>query len=480
MVPMQLRGAWPGRRRSGRGQRKKSLTRAGFRLQSVRHGCKNSEIPAFPDRKRNNDPGATAITERSTIEAREARETRAAPPGPPRVDPHSRVPAPDSPDAHRVSVIIPARNAEDVLPAALDSILAQDYPGSIEVVVADGSDHPAMADMLRRRYPTVRTVPNPEGTTPTGLNHALRDATGEIIVRCDANARLPPGYVRQAVAKLVETGASNVGGRQCPKGSTMFGRALSMATTTWLGTGGARYRIGGAEGPVDTVYLGAWFRKTLEDVGGFDSAVLTNQDYELNWRLRERGLVVWFDPALVVEYRPRENPWKLAAQYFMYGRGKSLTLRMHPASLRVRQLPPPLLLLALAVSAGLAVAGTPWPAGLLCLGYLSVLAVGALAAGLRHRDSAAVLLPPVLLLIHLSWGIGLLSGFFSRRRVTGTVQLAPPPPHPRPGTGFAGAREPPPAGKTNGFCAIHDAGPRHGAETGLPYNAGHDRFMKKP
>lgn len=422
-----------------------------------------SGIPGLSNRKRNNDSGAPAITGRSTIEVRDARETRAAPPGPgglpvrlrpgadpgpPRADPHSRIPAFGSPDAHRVSVIIPARNAEDVLPAALDSILGQDYPGSIEVVVADGSDHPATADMLRRRYPTVRTVLNPERTIPAGLNHALRDATGEIIVRCDANARLPPGYVRQAVTKLVETGASNVGGRLCPRDSTMFGRALSMATTTWLGTGGARYRVGGVEGPADTVYLGVWFRKTLEDVGGFDSAVFTNEDYELNWRLRQRGLVVWFDPALAVEYRPRGNPWKLAAQYFMYGRGKSVTLRMHPASLRVRQLPPPLLILALAVSGALAVAGTPWPAELLYLGYLSTLAVGALAAGLRHRDSAAVLLPPVLLLIHLSWGVGLLSGFFSKRRVTGMAQLAPPSPHTRPGTDFASAREPPPAGRT--------------------------------
>ena len=376
---------------------------------------------------------------------RDAREPWAAPSGPdgcparlrsgadpvlPQVDPHLRVTALDSPGVRRVSVIIPARNAEDALPAALDSILAQDYPGSIEVVVADGSDRPTMADMLRWRYPTVRVVPNPERTIPAGLNHALREATGEIIVRCDANTRFPPDYVRRAVTKLVETGASNVGGRQRIRGATMFGRAVATALGAWLGTGGARYRIGGAEGPADTVYLGTWFRKTLEAMGGFEEAAFTNEDYELNWRLRQRGNVVWFDPALAAEYRPRGNPWKLAAQYFIYGRGKSVTLRMHPTSLRIRQLPAPLLVLALAASGVLGLAGTTWPAVLMCLGYLSVLAVGTLAAGLRHRDSALVLLPLVFFLIHLSWGVGLLSGFFSKRRVAGTAQLAPPP-HPR-------------------------------------------------
>ena len=51
----------------------------------------------------------------------------------------------------RVSVIIPARNEEDNLSAALDSVLAQGHPGATEVIVADGSDTPATEEMLRQR-----------------------------------------------------------------------------------------------------------------------------------------------------------------------------------------------------------------------------------------------------------------------------------------------------------------------------------------
>ncbi len=168
----------------------------------------------------------------------------------------------------QVSVIIPARDSEDSLAAALDSVLAQDYGGSIEVIVADGSDTPATAEMLRQRYPAVRVVPNPEHTTPIGLNCALKVSTGEIIVRCDTHSALPPDYVRRAVATLARTGAANVGGRQYAVGTTMFERAVAMATTTFLGAGNARYRLGGQEGAVDTVYLGAFRREALETVGG--------------------------------------------------------------------------------------------------------------------------------------------------------------------------------------------------------------------
>ncbi len=232
-----------------------------------------------------------------------------------------------------LSVIIPARNAEATLPAALNSVLSQDYAGSVEVIVADGSDTPAMAEVVRRLYSAVRVVPNPDRTIPSGLNCALREATGQIIVRCDAHAVLPPGYVRRAVSTLARTGAANVGGRQRPVGASMFGRAVAVAQTTPLGVGDARYRLGGAEGPTDTVYLGAFRRDALEAVGGFDPTLIRNEDYELNWRLRQRGETVWFDPELVVTYLPRSTLRALVRQYFDYGRWKAVMLRRHPDSL---------------------------------------------------------------------------------------------------------------------------------------------------
>ena len=117
-----------------------------------------------------------------------------------------------------VSVIIPARNAEANIAAALDSILAQDYPGPLEVIVADGSDTPATADLIRRDFPGVRLVSNPQQTTPNGLNAALDAANGQVVVRCDVHATLPPEYIRRGVATLRATGAGVVGGRQRPVG----------------------------------------------------------------------------------------------------------------------------------------------------------------------------------------------------------------------------------------------------------------------
>ena len=322
-----------------------------------------------------------------------------------------------------VSVVIPARDDAELLAAAVASVLAQDYDAEVEVIVADGSASCAAAEALRARFPGVRVVPNPDRTTPSGLNRAVAASAHDVIVRCDVRSVLPPRYIALAVETLRRTGAAVVGGRLRPAGTTGFERAVALAMTTPLGAGDSRYRIGGPEGPADMVYLGVFRRDALLAAGGFDETLPRNQDYELNWRLRDRGETVWFNPEIHARYRPRGSLRALARQYFDYGRWKRVVLSRHPRSLRRRQLAPPALVLGLAASGALAAAGAlgavlpglhPPPAGASLLGlsalvpgaWLCALTLGSAWVGVRRRSPAACLLPLVLATMHLGWGIG--------------------------------------------------------------------------
>ena len=326
-----------------------------------------------------------------------------------------------------VAVVIPARNAAATLPQALDSVFAQDYPSTVEVIVADGSDDDSTRALLRDRYPDVKVLVNSERLTAAGLNLAIEAASAPIIVRVDAHSVLPDGYISHTTQTLLQTGAACVGGRQNPVGTTVFGCAVALATTTWLGNGGARYRAGHLAGPTDTVYLGVFRRDALEAVGGFDDGFVPNEDYELNWRLRQSGQVVWLDPALAVDYRPRATPSALAQQYFRYGVSKRIVLARHPMSWKLRQLVPGALFPGLVLSALLAMLGALLalfaasdPAlasvglALLALGcatpvtYGLALTLGTLFVGLRRRPTWRpwVLMPLALAIIHLAWTAG--------------------------------------------------------------------------
>jgi len=305
-----------------------------------------------------------------------------------------------------VSVVMPVRNEVEGLVTAVESVLQQDYEGDLDLWVAvapsiDGTE--GLLDGLAAEHPQVHRVDNPSGHTPAGLNAAIAAGAGEVIVRVDGHARLPQAYIRTAVATLLRTGGVNVGGRQHAVGRTPFECAVAAVTNSWLGAGGARYRTGGAAGPVDTVYLGVFRREAGDAVGWFDEGLLRNQDYELNVRLRDAGGVVWFDPDLVVEYRPRSSYRALARQYFEYGQFKARVLAAHPRSLRVRQLLPALLLPGVVLSAVVSwftVFG-PVPVA----GYLG--AVGLAVVSTRQGSWHAM---PVVLTIHVAWSAGFWAG----------------------------------------------------------------------
>ena len=298
-----------------------------------------------------------------------------------------------------VSIIIPAANASELLPRALASIGSQNYENIIETVVAvaDEATATAAGDSI--------VIDNASGSTPAGLNLAIKASSGEVLVRCDAGSVLPSGYVTRAIKTLQRTGAQNVGGMQIPVGNTFWEKAISAAMKSAIGSGDARYRLGGPEGAVETVYLGVFPRRTLIDLGGFDEAFVRNQDYEFNHRIIEAGGTVWFDPELRVEYHPRGSLADLARQYFGYGKAKRAFRLRHPGNLRWRQLLPPTLVIGGTCSL---VAALFWPWVLVVpAGYLVTVLLGAVVSPSREGASSLGMFA-ALVTMHISWGLGFL------------------------------------------------------------------------
>ena len=301
-----------------------------------------------------------------------------------------------------VSVIIPAKDAADTIGNALTSIAEQTYDNIVEVVVAAADA--ATANVAAEHGAIV--VRNPKGSTPAGLNLAIAASSGEVLVRCDAHAVLPSGYVSRVVETLVRTGADNVGGMQVPVGKTFWERAIASAMASRLGSGDARYRMGGAEGPAETVYLGSFPRRTLEQLGGYDEAFTRGQDYELNHRIINSGGVVYLDPELEVEYRPRNSLKALGRQYFGYGRSKRRMARKHPGSLRLRQVLPPIATIGI-VGTLIASWWLPWLAAIPAT-YLVAVSASAWRAPGGLKESIAT--GSALVVMHFAWGAGYLAG----------------------------------------------------------------------
>ncbi len=318
-----------------------------------------------------------------------------------------------------VSVVMPVLNEEEHLAEAVGRVLDQDYPGELEVVVAlapskDRTEE--IAASLAEADPRVVIVPNPSAKTPAGLNVAIAKARYDVIVRVDGHGVLTPGYISRAVELLTETGADNVGGVMAAEGRSPFEQAVACAYRSRLGLGASTFHQGGQAGPADTVYLGVFRRAALERVGGFDESMHRAQDWELNYRIRKTGGVVWFSPDLSVTYRPRSSLASVARQFFHTGQWRREVIRRHPETASRRYLAPPLAVSAIVLGTILGIVGLAagWPVLLLGFlapaGYALAIIAGSLMEGRYLPVRALLWLPLVVATMHMTWGTGFLTG----------------------------------------------------------------------
>ena len=305
-------------------------------------------------------------------------------------------------------MVIPVRDELERMPHLLACIEAQSLPPD-EVVVADGRSSDGTRAWLEGALagrPWLSVVDNPQRTVPAGLNQALRVATGELVARMDAHADYHPDYLAQLVRVLVADPEVVVaGGAMDTRGRGPWGHSIAAVLRRRVGLGGARHRIGGAGGPVEHVFTGCYRRRAVLHVGGYDERLLANEDFELDTRLRHRGGLVWLEPRATCTWYVRETIPALARQMWRYGYYKAGTLRLHPTSVKARQLLPPGLILGLL---GLTLTRRRWGVVASCLYVGAAAAAGAHAA--RSDGAAAWRGALVPVVVHICWGSGLLAG----------------------------------------------------------------------
>lgn len=308
-----------------------------------------------------------------------------------------------------ISVILPVLNEESHLEGAVLSVLSQDYRGPFEIILALGPSRDRtneIAAKLASQDRRVKLLDSPTGKTAAGLNLALAASKSPVVVRVDGHAQIPKNYISLIVEILNKTGAVNVGGVMAAVGTTAFERAVAGAMRSPLGVGASRFHTGGEAGEVDTVYLGAFRREALLAIGGFDERFTRAQDWELNFRLRENGGVIYFDPRLHVTYRPRSSIGALAKQYFEYGRWRRVVSRRHSGTINYRYLAPPFALIGFSASLilGIALSSIFFIPALV---YLLFVVLASLKISTSMSEFFLLLL--VIPTMHFAWGAGFIS-----------------------------------------------------------------------
>ena len=315
-----------------------------------------------------------------------------------------------------VSVIVPCRNESGYIEACLESILRQHPPeGGLEIIVADGVSTDGTREYVQQfcaAHPQVRFLNNPGRIVSTGLNAALREAKGEVIIRMDAHTVYAPDYIQRCLTVLQETGADNVGGPMRTTAVTFKERAIRAVFHSPFAVGGARSHDPDYEGYVDTVIYGCWKKSVFDRVGYFDEELVRNQDDEHNLRIVRSGGKVYQSPRIQSWYHVRDSFLALLRQYMQYGYWKVLVIRSHRRPASIRHVIPAAFVASLAL---LMVIGWFWhpalrTAGCLGTAYLIGVLLASLITAARTEWKLLPFLPLAFGCFHLGYGYGFLRG----------------------------------------------------------------------
>ncbi len=323
-----------------------------------------------------------------------------------------------------MSIVIPCYNERSTIRQLLEAIDAQTYPHErLEIVIVDGFSTDGTREIIQsfqqeRKNLPIQLIDNPKRIIPEAMNAGIRAARGDVVVRLDAHCTVAKDYLALVAAKLETTDAACLGPRMLMQpADTLVARAIAASLSTPFGPGTSSFRFSDKEGEADTMNFGVYRRWIFEQAGYFDPQLISNEDYDLHYRIRKTGNRILYVPSLEVLYKPRTSYAALWKQYWRYGYWKCQMVRKDWRSLRLRHLVAPVWVLVLV--SGLAI-GVFLPVVLAFLAslmtlYLSLGLVFAIRQVSKTKEWATI---PLILLsfmvLHAAWGAAFWVGWFIR------------------------------------------------------------------
>lgn len=325
-----------------------------------------------------------------------------------------------------VAIVLPTYNRVRMLRAALGSLAELSFPKDrTEVIVVDDASTDGTARMIREIMATVpfRLIylrQRHAGVT-AARNRAIRAARGDFLVFTDDDCTFASDWLERLLEAVTGPTVGAVGGPDpAPADSSLFSRCVDYALTSFIGTGGVRAKTGRSLAryyPRGCNFLVT--RAALERVGGLDPTLGAGEEIELGYRLRRAGYRLQYAEGALVHHRRRDTWMAFARQMFARGLTRVQLVRRHPGLLEWSYLIPPLLVLALGVGATLTLARLLSPRLFLLpvFSYLLLLGSGGLhGARVLASPRAALILPALLFLQHILYGLGFLTALVRPQR----------------------------------------------------------------
>ena len=230
-----------------------------------------------------------------------------------------------------ISIVIPTKNNGDVLEQCLGSIGELDYlEDVVEVLIVDGHSTDNTVEIARKYGCNV--VYEDVGTRGGACNIGVKLAEGDFIVFTDADCVVPKDWLNGLVKHFNEEKVACIGGPNItPEDDTEFAKCVGTVLSL-LSKPGSRYGLN-IDRVTETFHNSgcnvAYRKNAIEEAGWFNEKLITCEDEELDYRIREKGYKILYIPYAKV-YHYRRPTWKrFYKQAYRYAVGRMQAIKLH-------------------------------------------------------------------------------------------------------------------------------------------------------
>jgi cellulose synthase/poly-beta-1,6-N-acetylglucosamine synthase-like glycosyltransferase len=238
----------------------------------------------------------------------------------------------------KVSIVIPVRNAGDILAQCLDSLRFLDY-SHYEVLLVDGMSTDNTRN-IAQQY-NVRVIDNPKHTVVSARNIGFAQSVGELVAFTDADCVVDTDWLKNAVKYFEDEKVGGIGGANLiPKEEKPFAKAVGIIFDMAHGlNSGAPTKV--LDKVIESRFFGsnAIYRSSvLSKVLPIDESIREGEDVVLNYKITELGYKLLYVPDVLVWHYRRATPKSFWNQMYRYGLAKVLLSKSVPKSVTFPQI----------------------------------------------------------------------------------------------------------------------------------------------
>lgn len=317
-----------------------------------------------------------------------------------------------------VSVVVGLLNEEKFLPRLIEDFKKQTYNhNEIELIFIDGMSKDNSWKILEdfknsnHDFYDVVLLKNPKVILSAGMNVGIKAARGECILKVDCHSHITENFIENNV-KIIEEGEDVCGGPRpnIIENADNFSKTLLLVEENMFGSGIADYRKKTTKKYVSSVFQGMYRKSIFDKIGLLDEKVGRVEDNELHYRIRKNGYKIRYSNDILSYQYTRPTLKRMLKQKYSNGYWIGKVSHIYPKAFSIFHFVPLAFVLAIIFSLCMIPITSLFIILLSSVYFLFTILITIMAIINNEFNITILLMPIILFLIHVYYGVGTLVG----------------------------------------------------------------------